>query len=166
MQAALQVLFMAPQPPDVTTVVNHGLASARLTFGFDPVRTIPPYPHDLAGQSTAQHQYAVLLGGLAQLLAAARLRAATGLEPAIGTGARLEGLAPDLTDGVVEGRRGSQVLTLADGTVVPSLIPDPQTTTLAQVATAPSLDLSTDTSVPPQLGVDSNAMVHVTCGAL
>jgi hypothetical protein len=41
-------------------MINQAIASAQLTFGFDPVRTLPADPRDLTGQSTAQGQYAVL----------------------------------------------------------------------------------------------------------
>ena len=87
------------------------MAQATQTFGFDPVHTLPPDPRLLTGQSVAEVQYAAVLGGLSQLLAAAQAREAAGTERVLSLGVRLAALAQDLTDGILDGQQGGQALT-------------------------------------------------------
>ena len=52
-QTALQTAAAAGPAPDVNAMVATVITRATETFGFDPVRTLPPDPHALQGQSTA-----------------------------------------------------------------------------------------------------------------
>src|SRR5262249_55363131 len=132
-QTALQTATAPGTSPDVNAIVTTVITNATQTFGFDPVRTIPPDPRNLTGQSTVAVQYAAILGGLSQLLADARGREAAGQEPTFDIGTRLVALAQDLIDGVIDGQQAGQPITAPNGQVVPSLIPTPQTKTLADV---------------------------------
>jgi hypothetical protein len=71
-QTALQTAAATGTSPDVNAMVTTVITNAIQTFGFDPVRTIPPDPGALMGQSTTAVQYTAILGGLSQLLADAR----------------------------------------------------------------------------------------------
>jgi len=146
-QTALQTAAATGISPDINAIVTTVITNATQTFGFDPVRTIPPDPRALTGQSTTAVQYAAILGGLSQLLAAARDRAAAGQEPTFDTGTRLVAFAQDLIDGVIDGQQASQPITAPNGQVVPSLIPIPQTTTLADVVNAFAIHPPTNTGL-------------------
>ena len=146
-QTALQTAAATGTSPDVNAMVTTVLTNATQTFGFDPVRTIPPDPRNLTGQSTVAVHYAAILGGLSQLLADARGREAAGQEPTFDIGTRLVALAQDLIDGVIDGQQAGQPITAPNGQVVPSLIPTPRTKTLADVVNIFALFPPTNTGL-------------------
>src|SRR5262252_8790704 len=121
-QTALQRAAATGTSPDVNTMVSTVIFNATQTFGFDPVRTLPPYPRNLSGQTTVAVHYAAILVGLSQLLADARGREAAG-------------------------QQAGQSITAPNGQVVPSLIPTPQTKTLADVVNIFALFPPTDTGL-------------------
>ena len=146
-QTALQRAAATGTSPDVNAMVSTVIFNATQTFGFDPVRTLPPDPRNLSGQSTVAVHYAAILVGLSQLLADARGREAAGQEPTFDVGTRLVALAQDLIDGVIDGQQAGQPITAPNGQVVPSLIPTPQTKTLADVVNIFALFPPTDTGL-------------------